>query len=135
MVAARIRLATRKTVRIHTQVDPELLTGVTGFGMLVVRLGGSAKNQTLNREIRFHPVSDRGTLEARVRCRHRHGFTFKCFVDYAPLTYDEARILLSNAGFTKISKGEGKPNRAWFLLPEYPPSRDGRFVNNEFLPS
>ncbi len=103
--------------------------------MSVVLLCGSEKNQTLNRERRFHPVSDRGTFEARVRYRRRHGFTFKCFVDYAPLTYDEVRILLSNAGFTEVSKGEGKPNRAWFLLPEYPPIEDGRFVNNAFLPS
>ena len=122
-----------KAVRIHIKIDPELLSQVKGFGLLIVRLGGEAG--TVNKEVAFCHRNDRGALEAVARCHRSHSFTFKCFVDHAPLTYESVRDALISAGFVEVSKGEGKPNRAWFLLRDYPRNLDGRFINNEFLPS
>lgn len=64
----------------------------------------------------------------------RHGFIFKCFVDYENLPYSKVKEELEKVGFMDVSKADGIAQRAFFILPEYNVIRE-RFINNEFLPS
>ena len=124
-------------VPIYIQVNSYYLPTFTGFSLLHVRRGGYATNRAeINVEKKFKRVDYKGTLRVRVPCIRRHGFTFKCFVDYGDLPFTEVKRELERQGFTDVSKASGMNHRAFFILPEYGKVKvKKRFLNNEFLPS
>ncbi|UCE58911.1 MAG: hypothetical protein JSU63_15895 [Phycisphaerales bacterium] len=92
------------------------------FGLLHVRDGKdqvSDKGPLLNKEISFKEIDRQGTVVAQVTYAKHIGFQFKCFVDHKGTSFDTVKDLLSINGYIGISKGGGKPFRAWFLLPDY----------------
>ena len=112
---------TTTTIGIHVPID--LVVPEIKFGLCYVRDG---KEQTAgepipikNKAIPFKSVDTRGHLQCKVRHSKRLGFQFKCFVDYSTMPKDRVTALLTGNGFKSVSQGEGKPNRLWFILPEY----------------
>lgn len=124
---------------IVLNLSEELQNKNLTFGLLHVRDGKdqiSDKGPLLNREIVFREIDRHGTLVANVTYARQIGFQFKCFVDYKGTAFDEVKDLLSSNGYERISKGGGKPFRAWFLLADYRTclTIDG-FTNNFYYPA
>jgi hypothetical protein len=127
------------TARIVIRLGEDIQKLNPRFGLLHVRDGKDELKDAgplLNQEIEFRAVDRRGTFEAVVKFSKRLGFQFKCFVDHGEHGYEQIEALLKDNKFTEISKGEGKRNRIWFILPEYPTYKtfDG-FINNYYYPA
>lgn len=130
---------TTATVAIHVPI--ELVVPEIKFGLCHVRDG---KEQTAgevtpikNKALPFRRVDDRGHFQCNVRHRKRLGFQFKCFVDYSVMPREKGIALLTDHGFQYISLGAGKPNRLWFILPEYAIHKttdNPPLLNNFFYP-
>jgi len=109
------------------------------FGLLHIRNGKDevpGSGPLINSEIQLQPTDKNNQYHASVLVPRNIGFQYKLFVDYSGVDFERVKELLKDAGFTQISKGEGKPNRAWFIIPDKPvyTTVDG-IVNNFFYPS
>jgi hypothetical protein len=127
------------TARIVIRLDEDIQKLNLRFGLLHVRDGKDElrdSGPTLNEEIEFQAVDRRGTFEAVVKFSKRLGFQYKCFVDQGEHGFEKVEALLKSNRFVEISKGEGKRNRIWFILPEHPTYKtfDG-FINNYYYPA
>ena len=86
----------------------------------------------INRVVELAPFGDRGELRAFVSSNHNAGFTFKCFVELAGLSFKAVADELKRRGFLEPTVGEGKVRRAWFLLEGYDIVVEHR--NNYYFP-
>lgn len=128
-----------QATRIVIKLPPELRQPTLDFGLLHVRDGKDEvadSGPLLNKEIPFTQIDRLGSMEAVVESVVPLGFQFKCYVDHSGLEFEKVKELLETAGFGHVSKGAGKPFRAWFIVPEYPTYQtvDG-MLNNFFYPS
>ena len=128
-----------ESVRIVIHLPEELRNPFFRFGLLHVRDGKdevSDSGPLINREVLFKEIDRLGTMETSVEPVMHLGFQFKCYVDHQGRGFDEVKNLLESAGFTLVSEGEGRPFRAWFILPGYSTYQtiDG-FTNNFYYPS
>jgi hypothetical protein len=127
------------TAHIVIRLSDDLQKLNLHFGLLHVRDGKDELKDSgplLNEEIEFRAVDRRGTLEAVVKFSKRLGFQFKCFVDQGEYGYDRIETLLKDNKFVEISKGEGKRNRIWFILPDQSTYKTfDEFINNYYYPA
>jgi hypothetical protein len=124
---------------IILRLNPQLQGMDLKFGLLHVRDGKDEVKDSgplLNKEIAFHEIDRRGTLQAVVVYPENIGFQFKCFVDIKGNDFEKVKKALEDNGFTEISQGGGKASRIWFILPEYKTYKtvDG-LLDNFYYPS
>ncbi len=112
------------------------------FGLCYIR-DGKDKTPTAqptslkNKVLPFKPIDRRGHITCKVRYMRDTGFQFKCFVDHPTISSDHVISALEDAGYLSPSEGQGKRNRIWFILPDYPTCKtvdEPPFVNNFFYP-
>lgn len=72
-----------------------------------------------NREITMETIDRQGTLHVAFECPINYGARFKLFVDHAGRTAEEVEALLLNIGMSQITVGGGKPDRLWFIHPDF----------------
>lgn len=111
-----------------------LLNAGCSFGLLHICNGretGNAKAY-VNRVVALEPFGDRGELRAFVSSNQNAGFTFKCFVAFAGLSFRAVANELRKRGFLEPTLGEGKVRRVWFLLEGY--DIVGVHRNNYYFP-
>lgn len=138
-IAQKETLPDTATAHIVLHLSEELRNLHMSFGLLHVRDGKdeiSDKGPLLNQEIGLTDKDRQGTLETQVTFAKHLGFQFKCFVDFRPHDFNQVKSLLEANGFKDVSLGQGKPYRAWFILPDYPTdtTKDG-FLNNYYYPN
>lgn len=122
-------------VPIYIKINSTELPRGSQYKLLIVKRGGFPDEKDgLNKELTFKNVDYRGTYRVKVNCLKRHGFIFKCLLDYGNLSFSLVKSKLEKEGFTDISKAKGMPQRVFFILPEYPTHKE-RYLNNQFLPS
>ncbi len=137
---SEIKAALREDTKIVIELEEGLLIEKLTFGLLHVRDGKDQVPESgplLNNELFFERTNYR-RLEVSVRYRGNLGFQFKCFVDYGEtgLSFEEIADLLMRSGFQFVSKGAGKPFRAWFLLDDYDTCVTvDKITNNFFYPA
>jgi len=107
-----------------------------GFALLHVCNGreaaGSSSKPYINRVVELEPFGDRGELRAFISSNQNAGFTFKCFVEFAGLSFKAVANELKKRGFLEPTLGDGKMRRAWFLLEGY--DIVGEHRNNYYFP-
>lgn len=138
-VISRIKhLSRTDKVEISLKIPEEILSTGTKFGLLHVRDGRgkvSDRGPVLNKVMWFKEVDRRGNLKTSVRYIKNLGFEFKCFANYTTIDFNELKKVLEKNGYLHVSKGAGKPKRAWFIHPDYPHYiTDGINENNYFYP-
>lgn len=114
-------LAQSSVLSIELKVPDGTTPNGVQFGVLHVRDGTDQqvdKGPIRNREIRFRKRSS-DVLLAEVRHVRRLGCQYKGFVDHEGIPFDQISGTLEGLGFHNVKVGEGKPFRAWFLLPDY----------------
>lgn len=122
-------------VPIYIQINSSELPRGSQYKLLVVKRGGfTEKEKATNEELTFKNMDYRGTFRVKVTCLKRHGFVFKCLLDYGDLPFSLVEQELEKEGFINISKASGMPQRVFFILPEYPTIKE-KYLNNQFLPS
>jgi len=136
---AEQRELTTSVIGIHVPI--ELVVPEIRFGLCHVRDG---KEQTAgevtpikNKALPLKAIDGRGHLQCIVRHNKRLGFQFKCYVDHSTMPSDRVISLLTAAGFQYPSQGEGKPNRIWFIDPQYAihtTADNPPLLNNFFYP-
>lgn len=136
---AELRGLTSSTIGIHIPI--EFVVPEIKLGLCYVRDG---KEQTSgqvtsikNKALPFNAIDGRGHLQCSVQHKKRLGFQFKCYVDHSTMPRDRVISLLTTAGFEHPSIGEGKPNRIWFILPDYAThstADNPPLLNNFFYP-
>lgn len=110
----------------------EIVTHEFKFGILYVQNeDGTIKNTT-------HWFKKRctGKWYATIRHPRNLGFQYKCFVDnHSKCNFSQISTYLTNAKYRHVSKGGGRPDRIWFILPDKPTTKDARGnLNNYYYP-
>ncbi len=128
-------LKTDKT-EIFLKVPEEVLNTEIKFGLLHVRDGKdevSDRGELLNKINWFKKVDRQGNLKTSVRYTKNLGFQFKCFADYMDINFDQLKEVLEKNGYLRVTKGEGKAKRVWFIHPDYPSCKTVDKIENNFF--
>lgn len=107
------------------------------FGLLHVRNGKDEvadHSPLLNKEKWFANVGPQTTQIVTVRYKKNLGFQYKCFVDYANLSFERLRAELEDTGYKSITPWEGKRGRAGFIHPRDPVCETIDGYTNNFCP-
>jgi len=126
---------TDKTEILLNVPEKALNTG-TKFGLLHVRDGKdevSDRGELSNKIHWFKKVDQQGNLKISMRYTRNLGFQFKCFADYKEISFGQLKEMLEEKGYLHVTRGEGKAERIWFILPDYPSCKTLDKIENNFI--
>ena len=128
----------RFSTPLSLSVPKKLLDRGVRFGLNFTRPGPNDpamfERDPINAIQYFEPVPGRGrsVLRTEVRQSKPTGFQFKCFADYANMSFEDVAKALVSVGYECDDRpGEGEQGRLWFLDPDFTiiQTPDGIFDN------